>query len=384
MTKPIKTTFFLFAMIFNLACKKDPGYDPVQTFFVGGYTLEEFNANGKGIYTCTVNTESGEMQLKHIFDNVLNPSYLAIHPDRKYLYAVNELGGDTPGYVSAFKILENGQLEFINEKYTGGDYPCHLSISTDKKYLLTANYGGGSVTVFPIKEDGSLDNKSSLVKHSGKGPFEERQEASHVHYFAPAINDSTAFAVDLGTDKFFHYRLRNNGRLGIKTATKVTDGTGPRHLVFHPSLKICYVILEFTNQIEVFKYIDEYTSFEKIQTIYTVGQPLPFYAATSSAIKIHPSGKYLYAGNRGIPEAKEDVIAMFSIDPASGELFALGYVGTKGKVPRDFAIDPGGKVLIVANQETNNLVSFNIDTNTGELTPTGYEMEIGTATCIVF
>lgn len=384
MSKLFNFTLLLIIMFLASSCEEQPVQSVHQTFYVGGYTLEEFNASGKGIYTCSLNTESGEMTLENIFENSINPSYITIHPNGKYLYAANEIGDKTPGYVSSFRIKEDGQLEFINEKYTGGDYPCYISITPDEKYLLAANYGGGSVSVFPLLENGEIDNKSSLVKHSGKGPFEERQEAAHAHYFGPGINDSTAFAIDLGTDRIFHYRIKSNGRLSVPSATKVTEGTGPRHLVFHPTLKVCYVILEFTNQIEAFKFNDEYTPFEKIQSIYTVGKPLPFYAATSSAIKIHPSGKYLYAGNRGIPDATEDNIAMFSINPDDGTLFYLGNMDTKGKVPRDFEIDPTGNFLIVANQETNNLVSFKIDQETGKLTPTGFELAIGTATCIKF
>ena len=192
-----------------------------QTFFVGGYTLESFNAEGEGIYSCALNVATGEMTLNHIFENATNPSYLTVHPNGQYLYSANETGGDKPGFVSAYKILENDSLVFLNEKYTRGDYPCHVSITSDNKYLLVANYGGGSVTTFPILENGALDNLSAHVQHSGKGTFEERQEAPHAHFFGPAINDSSAFAVDLGTDKIYHYRIRNKGRLGIKSATSV-------------------------------------------------------------------------------------------------------------------------------------------------------------------
>ena len=381
----IKSTLLFFPFFILVTCgKKVPQEKTIQTFFVGGYTSEKMNGEGSGISTCTVNTETGEMKLLHVFEKAINPSYLAVHPNGKYLYAANEIGGEKPGYASAYKILENGQLEFLNEKYTGGDYPCHISISEDNKYVLAANYASGNVTLFPLMDDGGLDKKSSSIKHSGSGPFEERQEAPHAHYFGTALNDSSAFAVDLGTDQIIHYRIRKNGKLGIKSVTKTSAGTGPRHIVFHPTIKSCYVITEFNNKIEVFKYYSEYKPFEKFQVISTLEKELPFYSATSSAIKIHPSGHFLYAANRGIPDAEEDNLAIYTIDQPGGRLTFLGNIGTKGKVPRDFEIDPTGKILIAANQETGNLVSFKINNETGELTPTGFELEIKSGTCVKF
>ncbi len=385
MNKLSKSVLLFIALCLFFACEKKAPQEAIdQMFFVGGYTSNEKKEESKGISTCTVNTETGEMKLLNVFEKVIDPSYLAVHPNGKYLYAANEIGGDKPGYATAFKILENGQLEFLNEKYTGGDYPCHISISSDNKYVLAANYGNGGVTVFPITADGALEKRSSAIKHSGHGPFEERQEAPHAHYFGTAINDSSAFAVDLGTDQILHYRIRENGKLGVKSLTKVSAGSGPRHIVFHPTIKCCYVITEFNNKIEAYKYSSENKPFEQFQIISTLEKELPFYSATSSAIKIHPSGKYLYAANRGIPEVDEDNIAMFSIQNPGGVLTFLGNIGTQGKVPRDFEIDPTGKILIVANQGTNNLVSFKINNETGELTPTGFELPINSATCVKF
>ena len=378
--KKITTFFFTLCILFS--CKNEP-IKNTHTFFVGGYTMETFGGKGKGIYTCELNSETGEMKLIRVFENAVNPSYLALHLNGKHLYAVNETGGEKPGFVSAYNLLENDSLVFINEKYTRGDYPCHLSIAPNN-HLLVANYGGGSVSIFPVMENGGLDNLTSMVKHSGKGTFEERQEGPHAHYFGAAINDSSAFAVDLGTDQIFHYRLRKGGTLGVKTVTKSEPGKGPRHIAFHPTLKTCYVVLEFTNEIEAYAYTDELKPFERFQTIGTLKEKLPFYAATSSAIKINPSGKYLYVGNRGIPNATEDNIGIFSIHPESGQLAFLGNMGTKGKVPRDFDIDPTGNFLIVANQESGNMVSFRINQETGMLTGTGFEMDMPSGTCVVF
>ena len=377
-----KLLIVLTAVLFLMACQKEK--EVMHTFFVGGYTLASFNAEGKGIYSCTLNSTTGEMTLDHVFENAANPSYLAVHPNKKFLYSVNETGGDQPGFVSAYKILEGDTLEFINEKYTRGDYPCHASISGDGKNLLVANYGGGSVSIFPIQENGALANLSSVVKHSGKGPFEERQEGPHAHYFGPGINDSSAFAVDLGIDKIIHYRIRDKGSLGIKSATNVTAGTGPRHLVFNPNVKTCYVLLEFNNKIEAFTYEDETKPFSRFQTISTFENEQPFYSATSSAIKMHPNGKFLYTANRGIKNAAEDVLALFTVHLQSGKLTFVKNINSKGKVPRDFAIDPTGNILVVANQETGNLVSFKINQETGDLMATGFELEIKSATCIKY
>lgn len=377
--------FLLYLTICQLfACKNIPT-EPIESmFFVGAYTNEEYGAQGKGISTCFISTNTGEMRLAHVFEKSKDPSYVVVHPNRKWLYAANETGGSLPGYISAYEIQPDGSLTFLDEKYTMGDHPCHLAIAPDHKHLLVANYSGGSVALFALLENGALGDLPAVVKHSGSGPFEERQAAPHAHFFGPGINDSSAFAVDLGTDQIFHYRLTANGRLGITSVTRVAPGTGPRHLVFHPTLKSCYVLTEFNNKVEAFAYVDEKQPFTRYQTIGTLADELPFYTSTSSAIKIHPTGKFLYAANRGIPDTEEDNIARFAVHPQNGQLTFMGTVGTAGKVPRDFEMHPAGKLLIAANQKTGNLVSFWISAETGELTPTGHQLAVGTPTCVKF
>ncbi len=376
--------FLLLFIIFNIMACQDNENGNGQIFYIGGYTSPKFDADGDGIYICSLDTITGKMKLLST-ENVTDPSYLVVHPSGKYVYAANESGGENPGTISAFKIIDNnGSLEFINKTLSGGDFPCNMNFNNNGKYLLVANYGDGSVATIPIKEDGGLSRPSSIVYHAGKGLFEVRQEGPHAHYFGMGINDSSAFAVDLGIDKVVHYRINTNGKLDSLTSTSVIAGTGPRHLVFHPTKKWCYIISEFTSKIESFKYISENVPFQRFQVIGTTDYEMPFYTSVASAIKIHPNGKYLYAAIRGRPTGDENSIAMFKIDNRTGKLEYLGNVETKGDVPRDFAIDPSGKFIVVANQFSENVVSFKIDLETGLLNETGYQMKAKSGTCVKF
>lgn len=228
----IKWISFLLIIACFMSCENDNQNE--QIFFIGGYTSAQFNGSGDGIYICSLNNTSGEMTLLSTHQ-IADPSYLVVHPNGKYLYAATEAGGENPGIISALKFDEKSKtFEMINRTDSGGDYPCHISLISDSKFLLVANYGDGSIASIPIKTDGGLSSLSAAVKHRGEGPFKTRQEEPHAHYFGIGVNDSSAFAVDLGMDKVIHYRLGNNGTLDSLTATETMSGTGPRHLAFHP------------------------------------------------------------------------------------------------------------------------------------------------------
>jgi len=379
-----KLIFYIFLISTLASCNKKTASGPAEIFYIGGYTSEKFDANGDGIYVCSLDSKTGEMKLLST-TMTTDPSYLVVNPNGKYVYAANESGGENPGTISAFKIVDDkGSLEFVNNTLSGGDFPCYMSFSADGKYILVANYGHGRVATVRIREDGGLSGVADVDYHHGEGPFKQRQEGPHAHFFGMGINDSTAFAIDLGTDMVVHYRLGKDGSIDSLASTSVIAGTGPRHLVFHPEHKWCYVLSEFTNKIEAFKYQDEYTPFQVFQVIGTTDYEMPFHTSVASAIKMHPNGKYLYAANRGRPTGHENSISMFSIDQKSGKLTLLGTMDTKGEVPRDFAIDPTGNFIVVANQFSENAVSFKIDLETGLLKDTGYELKVKSGTCVKF
>jgi len=241
----------------------------------------------------------------------------------------------------------------------------------------------GTIASLPIQADGSLGNSISAIKHELVNAPGGRQEAAHAHMIQPAIDDNSVFVVDLGMDEVVHYQL-NDGQLEKVTETKLAAGAGGRHLDFHPSQKRVYVLNELNQTIEVFNYQDGKTPFERIQTISTINQPITEGNIGTSAIHIHPSGKFLYAANRGIQGNSEQSIAMFQIHGTSGKLTFLGVQNTKGEVPRDFAIDPSGQFLLVGNQNSDSIITFRINQSTGVLEETGIEKFVSTPVCLKF
>lgn len=361
---------------------------PKTLLYVGTYTKKEGHVDGQaeGIYILEMNPKTGELAAVDTIKNTVNPSYLTLHPNGKYLYAVNEIAGDgNPpiGTVSAFLLDKNGHFsKTLNTVAAEGDAPCHISVDPTGKYVLVASYMG-SIAAFPIQSEGSLGKASSVIKHELENPRGGRQEAAHTHMIQPAIDDESVFVVDLGMDEVVHYQL-NDGQLEKVTATNLAAGAGGRHLDFHPTEKWVYVLNELNNTVEFFDYKNAQTPFNRRQTISTLSDDAKAGKVGTSAIHIHPSGKFLYAANRGLEDNAEQSIAMFKIDEVSGELTLLGLQDTKGKIPRDFAIDPGGQFLLVGNQDTNTIVTFRINQQSGRLENTPYQKEVKTPVCLKF
>jgi 6-phosphogluconolactonase len=314
-----------------------------------------------------------------------NPSFLAVGPTRGLLYAVNEtsdFGGRSSGALSAFSIAPaTGQLTLLNDVSSGGAGPCHLAVDKTGKYVAVANYEGGSLATFPILPDGRLGPASAFVQHKGASINPQRQEGPHVHsvYFSP--DNRLAVSADLGLDEVFVYRFdASKGTLSPNNPAfaMTAAGAGPRHFVFHPNGKFGYVVNEINSTVTAFAYDAHTGALDIIQTVSSL--PEDFKGDSAAAeIAIEPTGKFLYASNRG-----HDSIAVFAINSKKGALTSVGFVPTLGKTPRNFAIDPTGAYLFAANSGSDNVVEFRIDHSNGLLTPTGRVLEAPAPLCVVF
>lgn len=350
--------------------------------FIGTYTAK---TDSKGIYSFHFDSSTGHLTSMAVAATTPDPSFLTVAHNEKYLYAVNELsefGGKKSGAVTSYSIdARSGKLVQLNQVASGGADPCYVSFDQSGKYLLVANYTGGSVSTFPIAADGRIGPVATFVQHTGYGPNKERQEGPHAHYIATSADNRFVFVVDLGLDEVAVYRF--DPATGSLTPNdppfaKLAPGAGPRHLAFHPNGKFAYVLNEVIPTVSALAYDSKSGSFSTLQTLSTI--PKDFTAQNDTAeIVVHPSGKFLYVSNRG-----HDSIAEFTIDPAKGTLTLAGDFPTQGKTPRNFAMDPTGKFLLAANQESNNIVIFRIDQSTGALVATGQVAQVPAPVDIVF
>lgn len=362
--------FLIFFMLFINSFAQE------KYLFIGTYT----GKGSKGIYVYRFNTNSGEATWVSNTDSAANPSFLSVSPDSRFLYAAYETGGKKPGEIGAYSFDKTtGQLQFINKQPSGGDNPCFVASSSNNKWVLAANYGGGSLAAFPINRDGSLQPSAQVIQHSGSSITKGRQEKPHVHstFFSP--NEDHVLVPDLGTDKLMIYKFNGKAVKPLQPAqpsfAASKPGSGPRHLTFSKDSKFVYLIQELSGSVAVYKYNKGKLTF--IQDIIT--HPEEYKGQPGSAdIHISLDGKFLYASNRG----EENTITIFSIDKISGKLSLVGYQSTMGKAPRNFMIDPTGNFLLVANQNTNNIVIFKRDKKTGLLAPTGKQIEIPNPVCL--
>ncbi len=342
--------------------------------YVGTYTKGE--SKGMGIYAYGYDAKSGVLKSLGVAAKTVNPSFLAADPGGKLLYAVNETDdykGAASGAVSAFTIDHaSGKLSPLNQVASRGADPCYISLDKTGKYVLVANYSGGSVAVFPVLKDGQVGEASAFVQHDGSS-VHPHQQGPHAHWIETTADNRFAIAADLGLDKLLIYRFDpSQGSLtpNDPAFAKVDPGAGPRHIAFDLPGKFAYAVDELNSTITVFSYDAAAGALHWVQTISTL--PKEFSGSNDTAeIHVHPSGKFLFASNRG-----HDSIAVFSIDKSTGRLTAAGDFPTRGKTPRNFEIGPTGTKLFVANQETGNIVTFRIDPQTGGLTSTGQVLNV--------
>lgn len=373
------------SIVFVLACgalvSSACAKDKMERIYFGTYT----SGRNQGIFVAELDLATGVVSNLRPAGEAVNPSFLAIPPSHKFLYAVTEVDsvdGRKTGGVVAFAVdPATGKLERLNAESSGGSGPCHLSVDKAGKNVLVANYSDGKVAALPIDETGRLKPPSSVIQHRGKGANPARQEGPHAHSinFDPA--NRFAFAADLGLDKVLIYRFdAASGTLSPNEppAARLAPGAGPRHFAFHPSGQFAYLISEMGNTITVFRYDADSGTLHEIQTLSTL--PADFKGESYTAeVVVHPSGRFVYGSNRG-----HDSLAIFSVDAATGKLTPVGYEPTQGHHPRNFAIDPTGKFLLAANMNSDTVVVFRVDPATGRLEPTGQTLKLSRPSCVRF
>ncbi|WP_339190066.1 lactonase family protein [Paenibacillus sp. FSL R5-0490] len=346
--------------------------EPVKTQETLFYTGTYASADEPGIFLCALNADTGEMRIVNHMDGVDNPSYLALSPDGNCLYVASETD---EGEVLVYRRdAATSELHLMDRKQTRGASPCYVSVSKDGQWVFSSNYSSGSVNVYPVGDQGTLGEMSAWVEHTGSGINEERQEGPHAHSIQPDPSGQYAVVCDLGLDQIIVYRLEE-GRLVTHREMDQPPGAGPRHLVFHPNSKWAYVINELDNTVTAFLYDERRGEFTTVQHISTLPEGHKG-EGTAADIRVSPCGRFLYASNRG-----DDSIVLYHIDQESGKLEAVEWTSTIGQTPRNFNILPGG-ILVVANQDSNNLVGFQISEEDGRLTPNGFKLELPRPVCI--
>jgi 6-phosphogluconolactonase len=359
--------------------------DSVLIMYAGTYTQKEDFVDGKatGIYVYELNTNTGKLTYVSSSPRTVNPSFLVADKENQLLYSVNETGSkDKPGgSVSAFKLTAGGrQMDFINTVSSGGNYPCFISLDKTGKWVMCANYGSGTVAVLPAGDSGKLGEPAMVHQHKGKGPS-PRQDAAHAHFILQNPSNNLVYSCDLGTDTIYIYKLdATTGKLipaGHNYGTK--PGAGPRQMAFHPSMNMAYEVNELNGTIEAMKVDSATGALSRVQIISTL-DPGTKMDASCADIHLTPSGKFLYASNRG----QVNDIAIYRVDQQTGKLTSIGHQPVKGKTPRNFVIDPSGKFLLVANQDSGNVVTFRINQESGMLEDTGIESSIPSPVCLKF
>ncbi len=367
--------FFALGLSVSLSAQKSKE----QFLIIGTYT----SGTNDGIYVYKFNTETGENSFVSSV-KTSNPSYLAVSPNQKYVYAVNENADSTrftvTGHVAAFSFDKTtGKLNFINKQESGGKHPCYVSIDKAGKWVIVGNYSSGSLAVLPVRSNGSLDSAVQVMQHEGSSVNSERQEAPHVHATVLNKNNKTLYVPDLGLDEVKLYNLDNkSGKLKefVPPFVATEPGAGPRHIDIHPNGKYAYLMEELTGSVSVYE-IEKNGYLTLLQNI--SGLPRDFDGAIGSAdIHVSPDGKFLYCSNRG----ESNTIGIFSINKSNGQLEWIDHQSTLGKTPRNFNFDPTGNFLLVANQNSDEIVIFKRDKETGLLIDTKKKISVSKPVCL--
>ena len=336
----------------------------------------------KGLYVFEFDRTSGKFKELQTVTEGSSPGFLALSPDKKILYSIYGKGtlSDGNGSVMSFKIdSQSGLLTKLNEQSCGGKGPAHVSVDPKGRFVYVSNYGDGSLSVFPINQNGSLANASDFIKHTGSSIVVGRQERSYIHSAIPSDNGKFLYVSDLGIDKIMIYEVGANGKLSPAEVPFVrsTPGSGPRHFKIHPNGKFAYSAEEISSTVASFrvnKRTGELSALERLDM-----RPDGF-AQRNSAADLHfsPDAKFLYASNRG-----HESLVIYKVDPKNGKLSLIGHENTGGKHPRNFMIDKNGEFALTANQNTDNVVVFNRNKKTGKLTPTGEQITVPAVTCLI-
>jgi len=350
--------------------------------YVGTYTE---GTRSEGIYLVRMDRSSGKLRRVGSTDAGANPSFLAIHPNGRVLYAVNEVekdNGKPTGAVSAFAIAKDtGALTRRNEQPSEGGAPCFVSVDRSGRVVLVANYVGGNVALLPIQGDGALAPATSVVQHAGTGPNRERQGEPHAHCIVPDHSNRFVLAADLGADRVFVYRLDLEGKSlrHVEGGDAVMrSGAGPRHIAFHATLPLVFVANELDSTVATLRFDAERGTLSPLDTRSTFPAG---WTGTNYPADIHlaPSGRALYVSNRG-----HNSIAVFSVAESTGALALDQVISTDGDWPRNFSLDPTGRWLLVANQRSDSIVVFRRDQKSGRLTPTRQRIAVPSPVCLRF
>lgn len=345
------------------------------TFYLGTYTRP---GKSQGIYSGTLDTATGRLGPVTLAAEAKSPSFLALSPDGRFLYAAMESGG---GSVGAFAVGADGKLGALGERPSGGAGACHVWVDATGRTVLVANYGGGSIAAFPVKADGSLGERTAFVQFQGSGPNARRQEKPHGHAIYTDAANRFVYACDLGTDKVWIFKF-DPAKSALAPAepafASVPPGGGPRHLAFHPSGKFAYVNNEMTMTVTAFARDAATGALKELHTVGTLPEGARTEGASTAEIFCHPGGKWLYVSNRG-----HDSIATYAIG-ADGRLTWIEAAPAGVKVPRGFGIDPTGQWMIVGGQDDDRIAVLKLDAATGRLSATEQSAAVGSPVCVVF
>jgi 6-phosphogluconolactonase len=345
------------------------------------YTGSYADPDAPGIRAFTFDAATGGLTPCGSYTGLAKPSFIALHPNGRWLYSVSESGGENPGTVWALALAEDaaGQVQFtaLNSQPSGGDWPCHLCFDRSGRWLFVANYGGGNGSVFPLNEDGSLGTASATVQHSGSGPNRDRQDGPHAHSTIVAPDNRFAIIADLGIDKLAIYRFdADGGALELHGWGLARPGAGPRHMAFHPTGEVLYVANELDCTVSVYRYHAENATLEEVQSLPTLPPDAP--ETTVADIHLAADGKRLYVSNRG-----HNSLAVYAVDGA-GMLQSLGTASCGGNWPRNFALAPDGGYVLVANQYSSQLSVLPVQTEGEPLGVAIAQVEIDGVSCVQF
>lgn len=359
--------------------------NPAKEYHVyfGTYTKDK----SKGIYRAKLDARTGKLSVPELATEAKDPSFLAVHPNGGYLYAIDEGSSPekTPGKGLAAYAIDgpSGKLTLLNEQSTGGPGPCHLSVDAEGKCVVVANYSGGSVAAVALRTDGRLGSVGSVIKHAGSSVHPTRQKQPHAHAATISPDNRFVLAPDLGIDRVLVYALDAAAAkltAGTPAGVALPPGSGPRHVAFRPDGKFVYAINELLCTMAVFRWDAARGTLTEVQSVSTLPDGVSVQRGFSTAeVAVHPSGKFLYGSNRG-----HDTIVAYAVEPGSGRLTLVEHESTQGKTPRNFAIDPSGGWLLAENQGSDSVVVFKIDGASGKLEPTGQVVEVPMPVCAVF
>lgn len=347
-----------------------------QRLYVGTYSTR----GSEGIYTLLLDRSTGKLTQSGATKNDKSPSFLALHPSKRFLYAVNE-SSDGPAGVNAYAIdAQTGALTLLNQASSEGGGPCHVSLDKTGRLAFISAYGGGTFAALPVGADGRLGSATFKKNYEGGNPANPRQDAIHIHSATVSPDNRFVYVADLGSDRLYTYAIDAAKQRVTPAATPYTtvkSGSGPRHMVIHPNGRFAYLVEELTSSTASFSRNTKTGALTLLQdNVPTL--PADFSAQNTSAdIHLDPSGKFVYQSNRGL-----NALSMLKVG-TDGKLTMAGTTPTAGKMPRNFWVDPLGQFVIVANQETDNLVVFRRDAKTGKLTPTGHTMNVPAPVCVI-